>query len=44
MMREEMFGRRETYGLWYELFCMALKGMNMNLSGGGIFERRTVFT
>lgn len=33
-MREEMFGRRETYGLWYELFCMALKGMNMNLSGG----------
>lgn len=36
-MREEMFGRKETYGLWYELFCMALQGMNMNL--GGVFPQ-----
>ena len=32
-MREEIFGKKETYELWYELFCMTLRGMNINLSG-----------
>lgn len=32
-MNTEMFGKKETYGLWYELFKMALKGMNMDLEG-----------
>lgn len=32
-MNAEMFGKKETYELWYELFRMALKGMNMDLEG-----------
>lgn len=32
-MNTELFGKKETYGLWYELFKLALKGMNMDLEG-----------
>lgn len=32
-MNADFFGKQETYGLWYELFKTALKGMNADLSG-----------
>lgn len=32
-MNSELLGKKENYGLWYELFKIALKGMNIDLLG-----------
>ena len=32
-MKEELYGKIETYGLWYELFKESLLGMNIGLPG-----------
>ena len=36
-MNEEYFGKKEKYGFWYELYKMALHGMNIGL-GGDVFS------
>ncbi len=28
-----LYGKKETYSFWYKLYCMSLKGMNMDLHG-----------
>lgn len=37
-MNREQLGKKETYELWYELFKLALQGMNIGLSNGDVFS------